>query len=359
MNFRAAYDCKPVLRFIMAMWCILAQELTAQYTQAEQEPPVTIDQMMMHLGFDTSYKRSLLDGKILSTGMPEMERMREELAVAAVMLVVKAPMGKVVAAFLDGESFRQNSDIIEYKMIRSTAKSSPAADEDFKTIGYTDRESSEVKKLTDFKGGDLFNFSREEIEQFQVLGSKGPDIRDKVSLALRRILVERFQSYRIGGLEAVKPYERFKGRLSRPGRELTVAIASTKLLEDHFPDFYRSLLKYPEEVVRGVKNEFFWFKNRLDNRPTFQLSHYMADIRGNYAIVAELQFYVEHTYNSMLTIIGCVPYEGGTVVFCANRTFTDQVAGFGSSLKRSVGRRRVEDVISNHFAKLRRALESK
>lgn len=30
--------------------------------------------------------------------MPEIEQLREELAVAAVMLVVKAPMEKVVAA---------------------------------------------------------------------------------------------------------------------------------------------------------------------------------------------------------------------------------------------------------------------
>ena len=52
----------------------------------------------------------------------------------------------------------------------------------------------------------------------------------------------------------------------------------------------------------------------------------------------------------MLTIIGCMPYEGGSVVFCTNRTFTDQVTGFGSSLKRSVGRQRIEDAISEHFA---------
>ena len=359
MNVRAADDLKPLLRVMVTMGCILTQAYTAQYARAEREPPVTIDQMMAHLGFDASYRRALLDGKILSTGMPEMEQMREELAVAAVMLVVKAPLDKVVAAYLDGESFRQNSDIIEYKTVRSTAKSSPTADEELRTIGYTDRESSEVKKLIGFKGGDLFNFSREEIGQFQVIGSKAPDARAEVSLVLRRILSERLQSYRLHGLEAIKPYDRLKGKRSHPGKELTVAIASTKLLGDHFPDFYRSLLKYPEETLKGVNNEYYWFKNRLDNRPTFQLSHYMADIRDNYAIVAELQFYVEHTYNSMFTIIGCVPYEGGTVVFCANRTFTDQVAGFGSSLKRSVGRHRVEDAISSHFAKLRRALESK
>lgn len=176
---------------------------------------------------------------------------------------------------------------------------------------------------------------------------------------MRRILVERYRSYLIRGLEAVKPYDRGRVKRSLPRRELTVAVGSIQLLENHFPDFYQSLLKYPEEGGKRVKNEFYWFKHKMDKRPMFQLSHYMADIRNHYALMAELQFYVEHTYNSMLTIIGCVPYEVGTVVFCTNRTFTDQVAGFGSSLKRSVGRRRIEDAISDQFAKLRSMLESK
>ncbi len=219
-------------------------------------------------------------------------------------------------------------------------------------------KSSEVKKLLNFKGGETFNFSPDEIKQFQAVNPKDSAVQDRVSLVLRRILVERYRSYLIQGLEAVKPYDRGRGKLSYPRKELTVAIGAAKLLESHFPGFYESLLKYPEEVDKTIENEYYWFKKKMDNRPVFQLAHYMADIRGHYGVVAEMQFYVDHTYNSMLTVIGCVPYEGGTMVFCTNRTFTDQVAGLGSSLKRSVGRGRVEDAISEHFAKLRKVLES-
>ncbi len=321
-------------------------------------PPVTIEQIMQHLGFDQSQKQALLNGKILSTGMPAKEKMREELAVAAVMLVVRAPMEKVVASFLDGESFRQNSDIIEYQMIRDSAKAGAPAQKKFKTIAFTRKESTEVKKLLEFRGGSTFNLGKDEIDRFQGIDSKDPAVRDKVSAVYRRILLKRYEAYLSGGLEAVKPYERSRGQRSYPRRELTVATGSIKLLENHFHKFYTSLLKYPESVSRGSQSEFYWFKNRLDDRPTFQLSHYIGDIRDHYGIIAEIQFYVGHTYNSMLTVIGCVPYEGGTVVFSMNRTFTDQVTGFGSNLKRSVGRRRIEDAISDHFKKLRTMLES-
>jgi hypothetical protein len=352
-------SCCNKLKFcIILAWIILAQGFVAQNARADQKPPVTIDKIMAHLAFDKPYKKALLNGKILSTGMPEMEQLREELAVSAVMLVVRAPMEKVIAAYLNGASFRQDDDIIAYHMIKSTQKTGRPAQEDFKAAGFTKGELSELKKLTDFKGGGAFNFSRDEIQQFRGVDPNDPDLQEKVSMILRCILAERCRSYFSRGLMAVKPYERDRGKQSFPGRELTVAVGSTKLLENHFPDFYQSLLKYPEDIGKNVKNDFYWFKNRLDNRPLFQLCHYMTDIRNHYALVAELQFYVDHTYNSMLTVIGCVPYEGGTVVFCINRTFTDQVAGFGSSLKRTVGRRRIEDSISKYFAKLRRMLEA-
>lgn len=196
----AAYGPTLMLRILTAVFLIL---FVTQIAHADQEPPITIDQMMAHLGFDKSYKKALLDGKILSTGMPEMEQLEHELAVAAVMLVVKAPMKKVIVAYLGGESFRQYSDMIQYKMVRSTRRSGPAEEEEFKPIGFTEEESSEVKKLLNFKGGETFNFSPDEIKQFQGVNPKDSGVRDRVSLLLRRILVERYRSYLIQGLEAV------------------------------------------------------------------------------------------------------------------------------------------------------------
>ncbi|MHC4281253.1 MAG: hypothetical protein ACYSUJ_14040 [Planctomycetota bacterium] len=359
MNTMIPHVLKLTLHIIIAMCFILLQDSVAQDVRADQSPPVNIDQIMAHLYFDKAHRKALLDGKVLSTGMPEMEQLREELAVAAIMLVVKAPMEKVIGAYLHGESFRKNSDIIEYKMIQGTEKTSMPVEEIFAPVGFTKEESSEVNKFFDFKGGSTFNFSEDEIKQLQAIDSKDSAVRDKVPAIFRSILMERYRSYSLRGLEGVEPYDRGRGKRSLPRRELTVAVGSNKLLENHFPDFYQALLKYPEEGVKRIKDEFYWFKKNMDNRPMFQLSHYMVDIRNPYALMADLHFYVEHTYNSTLTIIGCVPYEGGTVVFCTNRTFTDQVTGFGSSLKRTVGRRRIEDTLADHFMKLRNMLESK
>ena len=87
------------------------------------------------------------------------------------------------------------------------------------------------------------------------------------------------------------------------------------------------------------------------------LVHRLEQQREDYVIAAELQFYVGHSYNSMLNLIACVPTEEGTLVLSINRLFTDQVTGFGSGLKKKIGRRQVVEAMAEHFEELREELE--
>jgi len=47
---------------------------------------------------------------------------------------------------------------------------------------------------------------------------------------------------------------------------------------------------------------------------------------------------VSHGYNTSQAITGLIPVPEGTVVFYRSRVSTDQVAGFGSSVKKGIGR---------------------
>jgi hypothetical protein len=79
----------------------------------------------------------------------------------------------------------------------------------------------------------------------------------------------------------------------------------------------------------------------------------MLAVGENGALGADLEFYVAHTYNSMLTLTGCAPYEGGTLLLAANRTFTEKVTGMGRSLKKSMGRKMVAKKFAARFEYLR------
>ena len=58
----------------------------------------------------------------------------------------------------------------------------------------------------------------------------------------------------------------------------------------------------------------------------------------------------------MLTLIGVVPYGGDWMVFAINHTFTDQVTGFGSTVRRGVGRDLVAAELGKQLAETRRRL---
>ena len=75
------------------------------------------------------------------------------------------------------------------------------------------------------------------------------------------------------------------------------------------------------------------------------------------ALIAERQFYVQHNYNSLNLVVGAVPVEGGIVLFYRNRTFTDQVAGFGSGMKKGIGRGQMQNTIVKLFKEAQRQLE--
>jgi hypothetical protein len=56
-------------------------------------------------------------------------------------------------------------------------------------------------------------------------------------------------------------------------------------------------------------------------------------------------------------MIVCLPYLNGSLVFYANRTFTDQVAGAGGNLKHSIGGEQEQDEIVKILQNLRKALK--
>ena len=95
---------------------------------------------------------------------------------------------------------------------------------------------------------------------------------------------------------------------------------------------------------------------QVESRPTAVLLHRIILAEDAGGIILSRQFYVGHSYNSNQLIIGCLPYRGGSLIFYTNRTFTDQVAGFGGSLKQSIGREQMRRRMDRHLINLRNAL---
>jgi hypothetical protein len=199
---------------------------------------------------------------------------------------------------------------------------------------------SEVALLLEAEPGSEFNLSTEEFAVFEDLGQqyKAGDAgaADAVNAAYRQMLAGRMQAYLAGGLAGIAPYDR-DGDSSSAADDLTAGLEAATLLEQFAPDLYQAFLAYPDQAVADVQHEFLWSQQEADDRPVTILTHRMLEQRPDVLVLLSRDYYVGHSFNASQAVAGALPIDGGTAIFYANRTATDQVAGFGGSLKRSIG----------------------
>jgi len=228
-----------------------------------------------------------------------------------------------------------------------------ATPESFKRFGFK-AGTDEAKNLLQAKPGSRFNLSTEE---FKMLRDAGPSQPDAAVQAYRKILLQRFHEYRKSGLNGIASYDRGGGAEANPAGELRSAALADKVLARYFPALYQAWLNYPAALPAGADERFFWLNRKVEGRPTAILRHRIMLTAGVAEVILARQFYVGHSYNSNQLSIICLPYRDGSLLFYANRSFTDRVAGIGSSLKRSIGRERMQREIIKQLTRLHKAFK--
>lgn len=313
--------------------------------------PPKVSEIAAHLGFSAEETRRLRDDEVVARRLEgESEVSQKELAVTVAMLV-REPLENVYQAIRRGDTLEVDRDVLEFRSLGDGSRP------DLAGLGFARGEGEEVAGLLRVEGGSEFNLDGPEIARFRALESRGPRTssaaRRAVNEELRAILIERVEAYRRGGARAIAPYDR-GGRQSQPGRELAGAATDHVLLPGRADEFFQALADYPNRSPESIEHRFYWIKQVVQDRPNFVLVHRLFQLEADYALIAERQFYVSHSYNSLQIIVGCVPVEDGTLIFYTNRTFTDGVTGLAGRLKRSVGRNRMRERLVEHFEALKR-----
>ena len=158
------------------------------------------------------------------------------------------------------------------------------------------------------------------------------------------------------GLAGEQPYVRDNGKVVNPAAELRTAIRSLAFLADEFPGFVDALGKPSSAAGSALTQNYYWMERPVDKENVLVLSAEQRQQQAKAAVGADLHFYASRDYNAMLTLIGVVPYGGDWMVFAINHTFTDQVTGFGSTVRRGVGRDLVAAELGKQLAETRRML---
>lgn len=336
-----------------------ATETTVPLMAISEVESEFIDDALAFLRFDPREKANLENGKVLFTGMPSQEILPQQLTVAGAMLLVRRPMNEVADAYLNELAYSNRTDVLTYQQLPATAGDPSAIDTAFEAVRFSAEEGEEVKKLLRVKPGKAFNLSLDEIAQFRAIDHRDKKAEAQATAVLQQILRERYLSFLKTGHRGTQAYARSRNEERSPGEELAVAKKGAWLLEKHFPAFHQALLGYPETTEEAVEHRFYWVKETIDKRPGFVLSHQLFAFSDQIVFMADERFYVGHSYNSLLNLVGAVPYRDGTLVMGAVRVFTDKVTGSMKGLKHTIGQKRVEKTMASRFEELRTALEQK
>jgi len=327
------------LVYIRVLAVVLLTALCSQPSTIKAE--VDVDEVFKLLPFSDKERQKILKGEIVKT-LP-IETAVRELAVGLGFLVKNNPE-LVETYFLQGKLMDNPEAIINHRVINTTS--------DFKALKLTTEEKSEIKKFLAASPGRDLNLGAHEIAAFNALKAKGLSDKDsnvQVLAQMQTMLSERYQAYRNGGVSAIAPYELGDGQQFKLGEYLQSISEITAVLEKFYPKFHKILLEYPKIKDPDLKEQFFWLKMIVEGRPTFTLIHRMAMEENGAHVVAARHFYASQAYNGQQELGILLPSSKGTLAVVLTRVSSDEVAGFGSSAKRFIGKRLLASELAGFF----------
>jgi hypothetical protein len=307
---------------------------------------MTAEAIAEAMGLGAEDRAKLQAGEIVST---EIEETTEKQLAVALALKVPATLADVAASVAEGTTLEAN------KAIKAHGEIDPAKASEAAFAGIT-LDAGEVERLLEVEPGSELNLSSAEIAVFQDLArthrAGDPGAADAVNAAWRQMLAGRLQAYLAGGLDGIEPYDR-GGDSSSAAEDLKAAAEGSKLVQQAVPELYQAFLAYPNQSVADVEHRFFWTEQVADDRPVYTLTHRMAQQRPDMLVVLSRDFYASHSFNASQGAAGALPVEDGVMIFYANRTSSDQVAGFMSGMRHEIGRGMMRDSLVAAMQKIR------
>lgn len=302
-------------------------------------------ELMRYLGLDpTKHLPELEKGAVVHNGVPSQEKLADEIVAAGVMLLVRGKEASaVVDAFLHSETFLLVHQVKRYQALRPGASDGPA----FAELPLPG--SKRIAELLKAPRRSL-NLSVAEGDRLARLNPAASDLVGRVRAVLAEILGARLRTYAARGVEGVEPYVRESGQVVDPRVELRSALASLSFVRDAFPSVLEQL------AAAGPECSYYWMERSVEGEQVLVLSAELRTRGAASALGADVHFYASSQYNSMLTLVGVIPYADASLVFAVNHTFTDQVTGVGSSVRRSIGRNLVASQLARQLEETRKRL---
>jgi len=326
------------------IWGIIFGVLSIAVVMPASAQQMTVSEVVKALGYSAEDEKKAEAGEVVAVDLKETT---DKMLAQSVAVVLPVKVGELTESVQSGAIFKSDTNLIARGSIDPAAPEAGLA----KAV-YTANESGELNNLGQAEPGSEFNLSSDEYATITAAGGKP----EAVMKAYQGILANRVRAYATKGLKGVAPYDRGDGDTSSPADALTAMATAETVLKKANPKLYQAFLDYPQNNPEDAEEMFSWEKRNVQDRPTFVLVHRMIINRPDRIIVLMRQFYVGQSYNAAQAVSGAIEIKEGTLVLSDNRTSTDQVAGFMSGTRHSIGRGMMRDELVKRLKEIKAQL---
>jgi hypothetical protein len=224
-----------------------------------------------------------------------------------------AALGVVIAdaapeAFIESyrslATFKQNPATIESGMLRATPtlsdlQSLTIDDKDLYSLAKAGARSSDVK------------LSEQEIARLHEISGGStrltPQMKTKLAVAYKKILLERVGSYLTNGAQALGTY--CDKEESVAANDAFVSLAQEQAeTAGHCGDLYNYLENYPQAKDSGFESFVYWAKQRFgDLKPVINIVQVLIHRHGHRVFIASKQIYSSHYTEAGLSVAELIP----------------------------------------------------
>jgi hypothetical protein len=193
----------------------------------------------------------------------------------------------------------------------------------------------------------------------------GPAWRDAVQREFRRIVLDRLNTYRAGGLAALPP-SADRGKARSPHHVFAEILAHSPYIRAHLPDVADRLQEFPRSSIPGLESLFYWSQEKYgSSRQVVTLTH-VDIVRSAYrsvppVIVIGKEIFASHYRNGSLGMTAVVYGAERDVNYLVylNRSHVDVLDGLLSGFKRMIIERRIRSESTQIVSVVRQRLEKR
>jgi hypothetical protein len=317
----------------------------------------SIEPRVSHLKLKSENLRALTERQVIVRGVSTKNA--KEMGGLGVLIADATPEA-FIESYRTLATFNQNPCVIESGKISSNPSLS-----DFEGLTIDDKDLYSLAK-SDVRSSDVKLAEPEIAKLHEIVGASKrltPQMKTKLAVGYKKILVERARAYLADGAQGLGTY--VDKDESIVAHDAFVSLAREQAeTAGHCDDLYGYLEGYPKAEASGFDSFIYWAKQKFgDLKPVINIVQVLIHRHGNRVFIASKQIYSSHYTEAGLSVAELISLKDGdglsrTIIVYTIRLQVDMLGGTMGFMKKRMAQPRMLGTLKESLNGLRVTMEA-